>query len=94
MNRSNTMPDLAHLAELLAAERAHATRAWTILDELGLHGLLPDWARQAGAGSHDEATGQRAARQAVNEALGHLLPGFAEALQNAQGGPRTIQLRD
>lgn len=91
---STAKPTVAQLVELLAAERAHATRAWTILSELRLHGVLPDWAIQAGAGSYDAVTGQSAARQALNEALAAVLPGFREAQQNALGIPRLTRFGD
>lgn len=81
--KPNRPDPVAHLVALLAAERAHATRAWTILSELRLHGVLPDWARQAGAGSYDAVTGQNAARQALNDALAATVPGFRDAMQNA-----------
>ncbi|MFC2971353.1 hypothetical protein ACFOJE_03845 [Azotobacter bryophylli] len=94
LTKPNRPDPAAHLVALLAAERAHATRAWTILSELRLHGVLPDWARQAGAGSYDVVTGQNAARQALNDALAAAVPGFREALQSALGIPRLTRAGD
>ncbi|WP_025858909.1 hypothetical protein [Pseudomonas sp. CHM02] len=40
------------VVDLLVAERTHACTWWTILNEMRIRNLLPEWALKMGAGSH------------------------------------------
>ncbi|AZE96662.1 hypothetical protein C4J96_4584 [Pseudomonas orientalis] len=64
------------VAELLAAERNHASTWWTILNEMHFRNLLPEWAVKMGAGSHPSWDKWDADCRASNLALlafdGHL----------------------
>ena len=52
----------------ISAERAHATRWWTHLNEMRRRKELPDWVA-AGIGTHDEHDLMLESRKAVNQAL-------------------------
>lgn len=56
------------VAESISAERTHATRWWTHLNEMRRHKELPDWVA-AGVGTHDEHDLMLESRKAVNQAL-------------------------
>ena len=56
------------VAEVISAERTHATRWWTHLNEMRRRKELPDWAA-AGVGTHDEHDLMLESRKAVNQAL-------------------------
>ncbi len=54
------------IAGLLAAERKHASRWWTFLSEMRLHGQLPEWAKAQDAGRHADYDRWEADCQATN----------------------------
>ena len=56
------------VAEAISAERTHATRWWTHLNEMRRRKELPDWVA-AGVGTHDEHDLMLESRKAVNQAL-------------------------
>ena len=56
------------VAEAISAERTHATRWWTHLNEMRRRKELPDWV-SAGVGTHDEHDLMLESRKAVNQAL-------------------------
>jgi hypothetical protein len=56
------------VAEAISAERTHATRWWTHLNEMRRREELPDWVA-AGVGTHDEHDLMLESRKAVNQAL-------------------------
>lgn len=56
------------VAEAISAERSHATRWWTHLNEMRRRKELPDWVA-AGVGTHDEHDLMLESRKAVNQAL-------------------------
>ncbi|WP_226456664.1 hypothetical protein [Pseudomonas sp. AF03-9] len=56
------------VAAAIFAERSHATRWWTHLNEMRRRKELPDWVA-AGVGTHDEHDLMLASRKAVNQAL-------------------------
>ena len=58
----------ASLAEFIAAERRHATRCWTHLNEMRRRKELPDWVA-AEIGTHEEHDRMLESRKAVNQAL-------------------------
>lgn len=58
----------ASLAELIAAERRHATRWWTHLNEMRRRKELPEWVA-AEIGTHEEHDRMLDSRKAVNQAL-------------------------
>ena len=74
----------------LRAERALASQAWTILNELRLHGLLPEWAEALGAGTMHQADELSRARKEVNDSLVGLIPGLEQAAEDAA----YLQLRE
>lgn len=55
-------------AEAISAERTHATRWWTHLNEMRRRKELPEWVA-AGIGTHDEHDLLLESRKAVNQAL-------------------------
>ncbi|USW95370.1 hypothetical protein NHF39_00850 [Pseudomonas proteolytica] len=56
------------VADAISAERTHATRWWTHLNEMRRRKELPDWVA-AGVGTHDEHDLMLESRKAVNQAL-------------------------
>ena len=56
------------VAEAISAERAHATRWWTHLNEMRRRKELPEWVA-AGIGTHDEHDLMLESRKTVNQAL-------------------------
>lgn len=56
------------VAEAISAERTHATRWWTHLNEMRRRKELPDWVAP-GVGTHDEHDLMLESRKAVNQAL-------------------------
>lgn len=66
----------------LRAERAHADGVWAILNELRLHGLLPDWAKKLDAGTMHQAEALSRTRQEVNATLLKLIPGLEQVAQS------------
>lgn len=56
------------VTEAISAERSHATRWWTHLNEMRRRKELPDWAA-AGVGTHGEHDLMLESRKAVNQAL-------------------------
>jgi len=58
----------ASVAEFIAAERRHATRWWTHLNEMRRRKELPDWVA-AEIGTHEEHNRMLESRKAVNQAL-------------------------
>ena len=71
------------LAGQLIAERDHAEQIWTILNELRIHGCLPDWAKALHAGTMRQADEMTSARNAVNASLFLLIPGLEQAVESA-----------
>jgi hypothetical protein len=56
------------VAVAISAERAHATRWWTHLNEMRRRKELPEWVG-AGIGTHDEHDQMLESRKAVNRAI-------------------------
>lgn len=56
------------VADAISAERTHAIRWWTHLNEMRRRKELPDWVA-AGVGTHDEHDLMLESRKAVNQAL-------------------------
>ena len=56
------------VAEVISAERAHATRWWTHLNEMRRRKELPEWVG-AGIGTHDEHDLMLESRRSVNRAI-------------------------
>ena len=56
------------VVEAISAERTHATRWWTHLNEMRRRKELPDWVA-AGVGTHDERDLMLESWKAVNQAL-------------------------
>lgn len=56
------------VAEAISAERAHATRWWTHLNEMRRRKELPEWVG-VGIGTHDEHDQMLGSRKAVNRAI-------------------------
>ena len=77
-----------HAAEMLIAERAHASTWWTILNEMRQRRELPEWALKMSAGSHPSWDVWDVDCRVTNMALlafdGHL--SFAEGALSSQGG--------
>lgn len=65
--------DSPQLGILLAAERKHSTRLWTVLNELRLHGELPAWARELDAGTGRQWEAMMQARADLDRALAEVL---------------------
>jgi hypothetical protein len=65
--------DFPELGSLLAAERKHSTRLWTVLNELRLHGELPAWARELDAGTGRQWEAMMQARADLDRALAEVL---------------------
>lgn len=65
--------DSPQLGSLLAAERKHSTRLWTVLNELRLHGELPVWARELDAGTGSQWEAMMQARADLDRALAAVL---------------------
>jgi hypothetical protein len=59
----------ALLAELIIDEQRHASRWWTHLNEMRWRNELPEWANDAGAGSHPEYDLWSESRKALNQAI-------------------------
>lgn len=57
------------LADLIEAERQHATRWWTFLNEMRCRGELPDWIYRQLVGSCGDYDRCDKDREAVNRAL-------------------------
>lgn len=65
----NELDDANEVATVaISAERAHATRWWTHLNEMRRRKELPEWVA-AGIGTHDEHDLMLESRKAVNQAL-------------------------
>lgn len=54
------------VAELIQAERKHAVRWWTFLNEMRARGSLPDWVKNQGVGTGPEYDRYRGDCEAVN----------------------------
>lgn len=54
------------IAGLLASERKHASRWWTFLSEMRLHGQLPEWVKAQDVGRHADYDRWEADCQATN----------------------------
>lgn len=67
----------------LQAEREHASMVWTILNELRLHSLLPEWAKALDAGTMRQADKLSSTRREVNATLAALIPGFEQVARAA-----------
>lgn len=65
--------DFPELGSLLAAERKHSTRLWTVLNELRLHRALPDWAIELDAGTGRQWEAMMQARADLDRALAAVL---------------------
>ena len=65
--------DFPELGSLLAAERKHSTRLWTVLNELRLHSELPGWARDLDAGTGCQWEAMMQARADLDRALAAVL---------------------
>lgn len=77
-------PQTIALVSQLNAEREHASKIWTILNELRNAGLLPDWAKALDAGTMRQVEEQERARRQVDVSLAHLIPGFEQAARREQ----------
>lgn len=77
-------PQIMALINQLNAEREHASKVWTILNELRNAGLLPDWAKALGAGTMCQVEQQERARRQVDVSLAHLIPGYEQAARREQ----------
>lgn len=77
-------PQTIELVCQLNAEREHASKIWTILNELRNAGLLPDWANALDAGTMRQVEEQERARRQVDVSLAHLIPGFEQAARCEQ----------
>jgi len=75
--------DTPQLGSLLAAERKHSTRLWTVLNELRLHGELPAWARELDAGTGRQWEAMMQARADLDRALAEVLGDQQPAAEHA-----------
>lgn len=57
------------LADLLQQERKHATRWWSLLNEMRFRGELPNWIKNQNIGSHPSYERLEEDRIAFNSAL-------------------------
>ena len=65
--------DSPQLGSLLAAERNHSTRLWTVLNELRLHRELPAWAIELDAGTGRQWEAMMQARADLDRAMAEVL---------------------
>lgn len=71
------------LGHLLAAERKHSSRMWTVLNELRLHGELPGWAREQDAGTGRQWDAMMQARADLDGALAAVFADQQPATEHA-----------